>query len=504
MYKALVVDDERILRNGLMGLAVWNELEIEVSQAANGMQALELLEQEKIHILITDIRMPGISGLSLIEQAVQRYPWLQVAVLSGYGQFEYAQAALRFGVKDYLLKPIVQKEFSTMVRKMVDRLDRQAMQRRYSPAAEPLPEQGRRQLEETALCRYLQGATSGPLPRWLKENISVELLLIRMEETGVDDPTALTKLLQEEYRQAGLLAALVMERQVAAIFEKSAPGPEKLAALLRDKGRSAGIAVERLCVCRAGPCRADQLSRAYRSVQKRWPWRFYHQGLADLGSAEDLVQACPEPDALLRALEQKNAVAAQQALAEFCEQIRRLEPSPSQTRQVCARLYHSIAQQVDPREQALGEHVCQLMGHSALRFEDMCRMLTQLLSYLEKAWNDQALTAYSPPIRQSIRYLQQNLRDPQLSLSRLAMDVLYLHPDYLGRLFRKETGLSFTQYLLTMRMSRAKQLLEQAPELRIGQLCEEVGYGDNPRYFSHLFHQSFGCSPSEYKRMLKQ
>lgn len=504
MYKALVVDDERILRNGLMGLPVWNELKIDVRQAANGMQALELLEQEKIHILITDIRMPGISGLSLIEQAVRRYPWLQVAVLSGYGQFEYAQAALRFGVKDYLLKPIVQKEFSAMIRKMVDRLDRQAMQRRYSPAVEPIPEQDRRQLEETALCRFLQGAVSEPLPRWLKENVSVELLLVRMEENSADDPAVLVKLFDEEYRQAGLLAALVMERQVAVVFEKKAPGPEKLAALLRSKGRGAGIAVERLCVCRAGLCRADQLPQAYRSIQKRWPWRFYHQGLADLGHVENRVQSCPEPDAVLQALEQKNAAAAQQALTELCEQIRCLEPPPGQTRQICAKLYHCIAQQVDPKEQALGDHVCQLMGHSALRFEDMCRMLTQLLSYLEKAWNDQALTAYSPPIRQSIRYLQQNLQDPQLSLSRLAVDVLYLHPDYLGRLFRKETGLSFTQYLLTMRMSRAKQLLEQAPELRIGQLCEEVGYGDNPRYFSHLFHQSFGCSPSEYKRMLKQ
>ena len=100
--------------------------------------------------------------------------------------------------------------------------------------------------------------------------------------------------------------------------------------------------------------------------------------------------------------------------------------------------------------------------------------------------------------------MQQNLQNPQLSLSYLAAQVLFLHPDYLGRLFRKETGLPFTQYLLTMRMSRAKQLLEQAPELRIGQLCEEVGYGENPRYFSHLFHQSFGCSPSEYRRMLRQ
>ena len=51
---------------------------------------------------------------------------------------------------------------------------------------------------------------------------------------------------------------------------------------------------------------------------------------------------------------------------------------------------------------------------------------------------------------------------------------------------------------------RYSGLLEQAPELRIGQLCEEVGYGENPRYFSHLFHQSFGCSPSEYRRMLRQ
>lgn len=502
MYKALIVDDERILRSGLVGLPVWKELGVEALQAANGMQALELLEQEKIHILVTDIRMPGISGLSLIEQAVRRYPWLQVAVLSGYGQFEYAQAALRFGVQDYLLKPIVQKEFSAMIQKMVDRLDRQAMQRRRAP--EPPAGPGGSQLEETALCRFLQAGQAQPLPRWVQGEASVELLMIRLEEADGDRAPALAQLLNSAFRQEGLLAALPMERQVAAVFAKRAPGPERLADFLRGSSRSVSVAAERLCVCRAGPCPAGELPQAYRSIQERWPWRFYHQGLADLGSAGREEPPCPEPEALLEALEQKNAAEAQQALAQFCDRVCILEPPPDGTRQVCARLYQSIARQAGPNEQAMSDHICQLMGHSALRFEALRRMLTQLLGYLEKAWSDQELTGYSPPIRQSIRYMQQNLQDPQLSLSYLAAQVLFLHPDYLGRLFRKETGLPFTQYLLTMRMNRAKQLLEQAPELRIGQLCEEVGYGENPRYFSHLFHQSFGCSPSEYRRMLRQ
>ena len=105
MYRVLVVDDEKIEREGIKFLLSREEGEFEISEASNGRQALEILRNEEIDLLLTDIKMPHMDGLELAKKAKEEKEELQIVIFSGYNDFSFAQEAIRYGVKEYVLKP---------------------------------------------------------------------------------------------------------------------------------------------------------------------------------------------------------------------------------------------------------------------------------------------------------------------------------------------------------------------------------------------------------------
>ena len=106
-YKILIADDEAEIRDGMIQKLDWNVLGFEVAASAeNGVEALELLEQAKPDVIMTDIKMPFMDGLEFIEKAVEILPTVKIIVFSGFDDFEYAQKAIRLNVEEYLLKPI--------------------------------------------------------------------------------------------------------------------------------------------------------------------------------------------------------------------------------------------------------------------------------------------------------------------------------------------------------------------------------------------------------------
>lgn len=123
----LIADDEQIIRNGLLSLP-WDSIGIrEVYQAENGLAAKEILREKKVDIVISDIKMPGFSGLELAEYIQECSMDTAVIFLTGYSDFEYARTALRNQVADYLLKPIRRKD----ILEAVERIIRELEQKRY-------------------------------------------------------------------------------------------------------------------------------------------------------------------------------------------------------------------------------------------------------------------------------------------------------------------------------------------------------------------------------------
>lgn len=125
--RLLIADDEKNIRNGLLSLP-WNTIGIQkVYQAENGLEALKILEEKQIDIVISDIKMPGLSGLELAEFVQKNSLDTAVVLLTGFAEFEYAQKALRNGVLDYMLKPLRPKDILATVLKVKETLEK----RRY-------------------------------------------------------------------------------------------------------------------------------------------------------------------------------------------------------------------------------------------------------------------------------------------------------------------------------------------------------------------------------------
>lgn len=136
MYKVLLVEDETVIRQGLRELIVQASPQFEVvGEAASGAEALQVLRCEVPDVLITDIRMREMDGLTLVSLAREMYPDLLILIISGYGEFEYARRAMEHGVLNYLLKPIERHELVKCLQKM-----QALLYRRYGRSTLPISE----------------------------------------------------------------------------------------------------------------------------------------------------------------------------------------------------------------------------------------------------------------------------------------------------------------------------------------------------------------------------
>ncbi|GAB2693348.1 response regulator [Paenibacillus thermoaerophilus] len=129
MYHLLLVEDEDVIRRGIRSLVAQVSKEFVVAgEAAHGREALDYLDRELPDAVLTDIRMREMDGLQLIGKIRERYADIPIAVISGYGDFSYAQQAMRYGVTDYLLKPIDRVDLATALQKIQTVVERQKAQ----------------------------------------------------------------------------------------------------------------------------------------------------------------------------------------------------------------------------------------------------------------------------------------------------------------------------------------------------------------------------------------
>lgn len=126
MYKLIIVEDESIIRNTLSRALNWGETGCTVTGTAeNGIKALNLIGKDKPDIIITDIKMHGMNGIELCQRVKNDYPEIKIIIITGHGEFEYAQSALKLGVKDLILKPIDHLELMNSVRNAVGELEQE-------------------------------------------------------------------------------------------------------------------------------------------------------------------------------------------------------------------------------------------------------------------------------------------------------------------------------------------------------------------------------------------
>ena len=174
MYKLLLADDESIIREGIAAMVNWEALDVTLcASCADAFAALDSMTDDMPDLLLTDVRMPGMTGLELIERARLMNPMLESMVLSGFEEFEYARQAMKYGVREYLVKPCTKEEIEDAIRRAcleVDKRRERALQLR-----------GEREDQVHRLMVALNEIVSGPLPVE-----GIERRLLEMEKTVQD------------------------------------------------------------------------------------------------------------------------------------------------------------------------------------------------------------------------------------------------------------------------------------------------------------------------------
>jgi two-component system response regulator YesN len=175
----LIVDDETVIREGIQRTLLNRFPEHQVYLAANAEQAIALLRSHRIQIVLTDILMPGMTGLELMNMSRSRHPNVKWVVISAYSEFSYAQEAVRLGAKDYLLKPIGKEVLSEMIRKLGEEI---AHETELNEESELL-KANRKYLQEAVFQRFAQGLDTGRIDMkpFMEQHPHFHLIMVKME-----------------------------------------------------------------------------------------------------------------------------------------------------------------------------------------------------------------------------------------------------------------------------------------------------------------------------------
>lgn len=495
MIRTVIAEDGMPLLRGLGQMIEQIDPRFQVvCSARNGKEAPEYLTQHSADVLFTDINMPVLNGLGLIEQARQLDPRLTSVIISGYSEFEYARQAIRLGVKNYLLKPIDRAELCRILDTAAAEITQNAYAQKRSALIEllfcgnPRPAEGCAWKPLTVL--YLcQGAYQGgqsadelPKPGALSDGVMWNMIC---RQWGCSDfwlfygqqPNEAIWIFEEE-RQVRLA-------QVQALAEARFQAKLPLTVAVAEGVRLAELA--------------------------QWTNRL-HQWIAQgavLGESR-LLRSAPSADTKALSLADKSAlrVAIQkQRWDDFTLQVQRIAShalEQSETQASPERLLTTILQMVLEETDAGTDRepeavIRELVGTSDERqmlfraFFDYCRDL-----FRHSVFDASDKTALMQSIAE---YIQNHISEP-LSLKQLSARFGLVAP-YLSKLFKAYTGMSPAQYIQSIRIETAKRMLVEHPTMLSKDIAEQLGYS-SPLYFSKTFFRNVGMYPSEYRSQHKK
>lgn len=493
MLKVLVVDDDSPIRRWLEYCIGQLEGFVLEGSAATGAQGVELYRRELPDIVITDIEMPGMSGLDMVAQ-IQAIRPAHVIILTSHDNFSYARTALQNGTAEYILKTEITLE------SMRELLCKAARTIRHNEDSTVGIEQGGKLLiRQLAIERTAEPPTRQELRR---QGISLE-----------DAPLAAGDLwsrngqrLQEVRRLLEGGRMLINTRFVSLEYEhllfvgnlRHAGALDELAAFYRQEAAGTGCV---LGLSEAKPG-LTALPDALREAQARCRLHFYEPErwvfLHDAVGRKAVRHAETSRMNFSKEMFARNYRGAIAIKEDVMQRIREERPTDLDgVKKLCASfctiLLHFATEQPEELDSRVEQIEQTVQGASTMLeleaaveeiFDPFCRSVPQA-------------EAYSPPIRDAIAYLQKHFRE-KITLGMVAQAVSF-NPEYFSRLFARETGMNFSAFLNSLRMDQAVDLLEHSDK-KVYEIAEEVGYS-SLSYFSTAFKKSFGQTPAEYQAL---
>lgn len=541
MLKIFLAEDEVIVRETIKRMIPWEDLGFElVGEAADGEMALPLLLRQKPDLLITDIKMPFMDGLTLAKVAKKEIPGLKVVILSGYDDFNYAKQAINIGVEDYLLKPITKNALIERLTEIRSRYEHEKTQKEYY-------EKFHREMqayEKNSSRDFFEALVSGSMDMMeiyrrseklgldiVAEAYNVLIFTMNCEEDfsgqreGYSEWEAESLELLEEFFSENTSAMLfrcnifsygvLIKGQKETIEENTRSCVSEIQRIFDRKEQkrqwfvAAGEPVERL----------SQIQKSYYSASRAFSQRYLH---------DENILYYDE----MTSMEKKNVTEDDSTYLQKVD-VNALNPAILQkflsnglleeTENFVKDYFYAIGQ--EPLESLVFRNYVTLnVRFSVMSFlkeigcdtrtleqEDTEDVLSESSKSLENA------IAYAEKIiSQAIALRDQNSGNKNRSILKTAVDFIdshYMEEDmslnkaanaanvsanHFSALFSQNMGQTFIEYLTNLRMNKAKEYL-RCTSMRSSEIAGEIGYKD-AHYFSYLFKKTQGMTPSDYRK----
>ena len=516
----LTVDDEPHIHAGLDAIIDWREYGCtHAGYALDGAEALEFIERNRPDIIVTDIRMPGVDGLELIRRVRDIAGYAPAIILvTGYDEFEYARTALRYGVQDYLLKPIDEDELGRLLVAVRDRGARRSGQRGHDGGSDDATHDPLvvRSVARRLVLSQPTEETVVAACRLLAIDRDERLFYAAVVPVGVApdawSPVALSGALRETaYAASASRAFQETDLAIGCLLTRIGSDSERDGGLLRVKGlyhRLTELLDQPIAMVAGIPVvGANDAWRSRNSVRVATESRYLmgrpgfhvagHQA-SDNGDATGRIPGDPV-DTIVDAIERLDPAAARTALGSVCDTLTEGATATAALRNWLYALQAKLNRLIWELDGTVGS---ELGAIGRLPEQIELRPVSEIRRVI-----DAAIVAMVVQVeelrrlgRHSVVRLVKRRVDRafagQLSLADLA-DEFGMNAVYLGQMFKKVTGSSFKCYLRKARVAEARRLLEST-DLRIPEVGVAVGYHDCD-FFVEQFRRETDTTPAAYR-----
>ncbi len=467
MYFVVIADDEKLMREGLARSIPWNNLGFSVAGiAASADEAVSFFQSKEIHLLLTDVRMPGKSGIDLLGWVKRYSPASKVIVISGYDKFEYAQNALKLGADDYILKPIKKTMVIESVKRMKKALDAYYSQMHLHNLYQrdfffrkllENPLVSTDELEEIKM-RLECTDESGHYAVFLFDFYGIEskktTLSARMNDFLWDE--------------IGIYTVVIVPDQAIERFEKD------VQSLAIPWAKGSEQTFDSLCISYENAL----------DVIRHDEGKIYHTFHASFVEYRKIMK-------LLDALSVGDYVFVDDYLSQLFSHF----DNTTTAKKWCLWFMDCLEQSFE-KYRFTGQYQ---MAVKNCQSQDISVLHEIFIQYMKKVYmtlEERKLSASGQLVQRAKTLIDGNLSDKNISLTTISLE-LQISYGYLSGVFKREEGQSFSSYLVRRRMEKAAELLSRH-DMKLYEVADACGYG-NYRYFSDSFRKYWGRIPSEFQ-----
>lgn len=528
MYQLVIVDDEYTIRDGMCNYIDWESMGFTVAaDFEDGKETIEYLKEHPVDVVLTDIEMAEVSGLELAKYIKESQLPCRVIILSGYREFEYARKAIEYDVEHYILKPIRMDELQSVFANVKEKLDESRRMREQRMGKEKEFQEILPELQEQFWVSILVGGLRG------RDSILRKKELLSLD-FSMDAPCAIVNVTLEMspdtnelyyqqrdnrynlmnnifgvhneglsyypvYLSADILKVIVTARRECTVEAFD----EKLLAQLARKKE----AIQTLLTLNMEATVEARFSTITDLAENKYSLQMHAQesGRSRTGNTRSIRLVQEDYDRLrqkYRLLMEMISDGDFEGLEELVENlIYEFRSFPlEQVKQFMVDMFSMLTSRMMKMGGSFWQDVKEIMDYQRVmeakdkkRMKEVClELLKQVIAVMENRQSEVSRNI----IDRAAEYMRQNFAG-SISLESLA-DQYYLNPTYFSRMFRQHMGVTFTDYLIELRMERAKELLRQG-RYKVYEVSSRVGYTSD-KYFCRVFKQYTGQSPTEYSR----